>query len=82
MSKVFLAMSDVFLAMFWGVFGIFGQVLLNLCGQPYLTRKGVHKMPKFEIESFWNRLGVELWPNYCPQTQKLNSYRSRGLEVM
>ena len=36
MSKVFLAMSDVFLAMFWGVFGIVGQVLLNLCGQPYL----------------------------------------------
>ena len=26
-------------------------------------------MPKVEIESFLDRLGVELWPNYCFETQ-------------
>ena len=29
-------------------------------------------MPKVEIESFWDRLGVELWPNYCFETQNFN----------
>ena len=29
-------------------------------------------MPKVEIESFWDRLGVELWPNYCFETQNLD----------
>ena len=29
-------------------------------------------MPKVEIESFWDCLGVELWPNYCSETQKLD----------
>ena len=27
-------------------------------------------MPEVEIESFWDRLGVELWPNYDLDTQK------------
>ena len=26
-------------------------------------------MPKVDIESFWDRLGVELWPNYCFEPQ-------------
>ena len=29
-------------------------------------------MPKVEIESFWDRLGVELWPNYCFETQNFD----------
>ena len=28
-------------------------------------------MPKVEIESSWDRLGVELWPNYCFETPNL-----------
>ena len=35
-------------------------------------------MPKVEIESFWDRLGVELWPNYCFETQKLDFARGGG----
>ena len=29
-------------------------------------------MPKVETESFWDRLGVELWPNYCFETQNFD----------
>ena len=29
-------------------------------------------IPEVEIESFCDRLGVELWPNYCFETQNLD----------
>ena len=40
---------------------------------PSHEKERATKMPKVEIGSFWDRLGVELWPNYCSETPNLRS---------